>query len=127
MKYLPLILLLILWSCIDSHGHQVRGGDLTVHYENKDDDSLAMDLVRFWKSNDLIANGKQDVKLSRSESGYYVMLITKDKSRLNSMDFNERRLLVGLQSMLEDSVFNGRSVELIICDDHFKELMNINE
>ena len=37
------------------------------------------------------------------------------------------KALLDLQTMIRDSVFKEKSVDLIICDDQFKPILNINK
>lgn len=118
---------LILASCVDDHGNRVEGGELTVYFDRNEDLQLASAVAAFWKENNLLTGVKQDLKLFHQDSTHYIFLIKRDDAEIASFDIKERKLLLELQSQLQDSLFKKSSLELVISDDHFKPLMNIND
>lgn len=118
---------LILVSCVDDHGNRVEGGELTVYFDRNEDLQLATAVAAFWKENNLLTGIKQDLKLFYQDSTHYIYLIKRDDAEIVSFDIKERKLLLELQSQLQDSLFKKSSLELVISDDHFKPLMNIND
>lgn len=122
-----LVIVPLLFSCVDDHGNRVEGGELTVYFDRDSDLDKASEVAAFWKNKDLMTGSKQDLKLVFQDSTYYLYLIKRNEIDLSALDFNERRLLLELQGMLEDSLFNPFPLEIVISDDHFKPLMNIND
>lgn len=129
VKLLTVILVSVtlLVSCVDDHGNRVEGGELSVYFDRDSDIQKAKDIAAYWKENDLLTGVEQDLKLTFQDSTFYLYLIKRKELELGSLDFQERKLLIQLQSDLQDSLFKGESLELIISDDHFKPLMNIND
>lgn len=129
VKKLTVILMfpIILISCVDDHGNRVEGGELTVYFDRDEDLPKATDIASFWRDNDLLTGSKQDLKLSYSDSTFYLHLIKRNGVQLGALDIQEQKLLLGLQKQLEDSLFKESSLEIVIADEHFKPLMNIND
>lgn len=120
-------ILLTLTACMDDHGHKVQGDDLTVYFDRETDLEKATQVANFWKEKELLTGKPQDLKLSFVDSTYYLFVIANQGVDLSTMEFKERRLLLDLQGQLQDSLFKNNTLELVISDDHFKPLMNIND
>ncbi len=111
---------------MDDHGNRVEGGELTVYFDRNVDLDKASSIAKYWKDNNLITGKQQDLKLTYSDSTYYLHMIKQNDLDLGQFDLKEQMLLIELQKDLTASVFRGADLELIISDDHFKPLMNIN-
>lgn len=120
-------ILLTLTACMDDHGYKVQGDDLTVYFDRETDLEKATQVANFWKEKELLTGKPQDLKLSFVDSTYYLFVIANQGVDLSTMEFKERRLLLDLQGQLQDSLFKNNTLELVISDDHFKPLMNIND
>ena len=114
-------------SCTNEYGNKVTGGNLTVYYVNEKDGDLASELAYFWRDNGLLASKPHDIQISRSGKEYRVSIIARDKKEAKKMSFEERKALYELQQLIRDSVFREKKMELIICDDQFKPILNINQ
>lgn len=114
-------------SCSNEYGHQVVGGNLTVYFTDENDEKLAAEIAKFWKNNELLTEQPQDIQLNHHKSGYQLCLIAKEKSGVKNMPFEERKALLELQKQLQNEVFGDNDLELLICDNHFKPIYNINE
>lgn len=86
--------------------------------------SIATDLAKYWKDNDLITEDKQDIGLFREEGLWIVKLIAVDPKV--EMTFSERRLLTELQKELSEKVFRGAPVSVQISNNKFETLYDIN-
>ena len=126
-KIIFILLITLLASCAQDEGHKITGGNLTVHFEDANDQALATEIAHFWKDNDLIASQPHDIKLSKHKDGYRLGLIAGNKEDAKNMIFKERKALQDLQNMLKDSIFQTKTIEIIITDDRFKPIFNINE
>lgn len=126
-KIIFLFLFTALFACSDKHGNKVKGGNLTVYFTNEEDKSLATDLAILWKNNDLLTDESQDLQISRIGKGYVVNIIAREPKEVSKMTFAEHKALVDLQKMIRDSVFKEKSVDLIVCDNQFKPILNINK
>ena len=111
---------------MDDHGNRVEGGDLTVYFDRDGDLEKAAAIAKYWKENDLVTGKPQDLKLTFHDSTYFLHMIKRNDLELGQLDLKEQMLLLQLQKNLTDSVFAGADLELVISDDHFKPLMNIN-
>ena len=111
---------------MDDHGNRVEGGKLTVYFDLNKDMGKASAVAKYWKDNDLLTGNKQDLKLTHHDSTYFLHLIKRNDLKLREFDLKEQILMLELQKNLSDSVFMGADLELLISDDHFKPLMNIN-
>ena len=122
-----LFLLVAIVSCSEDFGSEVVGGDLTVFYTNAEDKPLASDLVLFYKNNNLIFSEPQHIQITRINKGYRINIIAKDFKEAQKMSFKNRKALLKLHGMLQDSVFINNKVDLIVCDDQFKPIIKINK
>lgn len=116
----------ILASCATDYGHRVSGGNLTVYFENKKDANLAEKVARYFKDNDLITNEKQDIQLVRKGEIYLLKLIARETKEVKNMPAQERYELSRLQKDLKMTVFEGKVVQLVLCNDKFEPIYNIN-
>jgi hypothetical protein len=127
LKILHLFLVLfLLTACGSDYGHEVRGGDLTVYFIDKKDQGIAEGIARFWKANGLTTGRKQDLQLSKVEEWYALKVIASEPKSAKSMDFNERKALLDLQSQLQ-SELKIENLQIVICNAKFEEVYNINE
>jgi len=114
-------------SCSEEYGNKATGGNLTVYYIDKNDQSLASDLAMFWKNNDLLTDEAQDIRISRHKKVYHVSIIAREPKKAKKMSFEEQKALFDLQGMIRDSVFKKKKVDLIICNNQFEPILNINK
>jgi hypothetical protein len=114
-------------SCSEDFGSEVVGGNLTVFYTNAEDKLLASDFVLFYKNNNLILTEPQHIQITRIKKGYRVNIIAKDVKEAQKMNFKNRKALLKLHGMLQNSVFIKNKVDLIVCDDQFKPIIKINK
>jgi hypothetical protein len=126
-KLYLLFLLAIIVSCSEEYGNKVVGGNLTVYYINSGDEKLSADVALFYKNNDLIADEPHHIQIIRKKKGYRINVIAKDPIDAMRMSYKERKALKQLQEMLQDSVFQNKKVDLIVCDDQFKPITKINK
>ena len=125
-QYLAFILLVFLVnSCTSEKYHRVTGGEFSVHFTETKHNSAAENLALFWKKNDLLAGKKQDIGLFRKGKTWFVHLVALDPKE--PLSFIERKLLLDLQSRLEVEVFKGDPVRILICNDRFESVYDINE
>jgi hypothetical protein len=122
-----LFLLATIVSCSEDFGSEVVGGNLTVFYTNAEDKLLASDFVLFYKNNNLILTEPQHIQITRIKKGYRVNIIAKDVKEAQKMNFKNRKALLKLHGMLQNSVFIKNKVDLIVCDDQFKPIIKINK
>lgn len=114
-------------SCTDEYGNKVTGGNLTVYFDNEKDVELATDLAEFWRDNDLIASQPHQIRITRNKKGYNLNLIAREPKEVKQMSFKERKALIELQSMIRESVFKDKKVDLVLCNDQFEPILNINK
>ena len=127
MKILSLFFaLFLLTACGSDYGNEVRGGNLTVYFLNADDQQLAEKIARFWKENELLTDKKQDLQLTKTGDWYALHIIANEPKIVKDMPFDERRILLGLQSELQ-SELGVNNFQLIVCNSSFEPIYNINE
>jgi hypothetical protein len=104
----------------------VKGGDLTVYFDREADLEKASSIAEYWKDHDLLTGKKQDLKLTFQDSTYFLYLIKRGDLDLGNTDLQEQMLLLELQKDLLEAIFKECDLELVITDDHFEPLTNIN-
>lgn len=121
-KLLLIISIIFLGSCAESADSQVSGGDFTVHFDNPDDKQLAIKLVEFWKSEDLLTGKNQDIKMVRTKTGYDLYLVSTVRKPDDELTFEELSAISELKKRLEKEIFRTKSVEIVIADENFKPM-----
>lgn len=119
--------LLLFTSCSGDYGNKIIGGELSVFFVNAEDEQLAVDLAKYFKNRNLLSGQKQDVQLVREKDVHIVKVIAVDPKEAKSMPLNERKLLLELQKELQDSVFTENSVELVVCNEKFEPIYDLNQ
>lgn len=112
-------------SCSSENGHSVVGDQLTVFYDNLEDEKIAEDIAVFWRENDLLTGSNQDLKLIVNENNNQLFIIQSNVTEKFIMPFEERVLLLQLQKDLNTQLPNS-FLEIVICDNQFKPIYNIN-
>lgn len=119
--------ILIFTSCTGDYGSKVIGENLTVYFQDNRDEAKATDLAKYLKKRKLLSGEKQDVQLVRIEDKYLVKVIANDIENAKKMPFDERSLLLNLQKELQDSVFSKTIVKLVICNNEFETIYDLNQ
>lgn len=129
MRFLFLItVVLLLQSCSKGYGNKLTAENLNVYFETKDLEQKANSLGKFWQNKGLVGEREQNVKLSKSNGFYYVHLILSKEFKDQELTFNEQKLLLELQKEMDSLIFKGdKGCQILICDNEFKPLYNINE
>lgn len=127
MKYLliSVVVFLLATACSRDQFHRVSGGSFSVHFAQAGHEKIAERLAVFWKESDLLTGQKQDIGLFRESGSWEVRLISPDPE--SQINFNERKLLMDLQSKLESDVFENKPVRIVISNDRFEPVYDINE
>ncbi len=118
--------LFLLTACGPDYGNEIHGGNLTVYFTDAKDESSAEKVALFWKENDLLTNKAQDLQLVRENGILRLKLIAFEPESATSMPFKERKALLDLQEEVREHL-KEPALELVICDEEFEIVYNINE
>lgn len=121
-----LILLVLLGSCRQNYGNKLESDQLDVFFAAKDDEELARKVGQYWKSKDLIGTKKQFIRLEKKDGIYYIQLIPSTKFSIEKFSFDERSILKELQDDLQKTVFGEQMVHIVLADNQFNTLYDIN-
>jgi hypothetical protein len=124
---LKTFIFLTITGCSNNFGNRLEGENLAVFYVDKKDKELATKLAFFWKDNGLIGSEPQNVRYFSSGKRHFVQLIPSDKFDSRLFSFDERKLLMELQKDLDSAVFNYVGCEIILCNEKFEPILNIND
>lgn len=116
----------VLTGCADKYGHEIHGGNLTVYFTEENDQKLAEDIAVYWKDNDLVATDLQAIQLFKIDDWYELRIIANRPNEVKQMKFEERVGLLSLQQDLQLEL-NEPNLQLVICNNRFEEIYNINE
>lgn len=111
---------------MDDERHKVIGDQLTVYFFDADDEQFAVELANYWKQNGFITGKKQDLQISQRNGVYIVSMIANQPKEVNSISFEERKLLVELEKDIEATVFNGETTELEVCNAKFERIYEVD-
>lgn len=129
MKRLSLLSLLIVFissSCTSGFGNKLQGEKLDIYYPDKSDVEFADQLGKYWHENALTGSKKQFIQLEKETTFYKIKIIASAEFSHQSLTIDERMLLLGLQRDLNESIFKDLPCRIIICNNEFKELYDIN-
>lgn len=115
------LLIVLLTACSGDYGHKVVGDNLTVYFTDRNDEKLAEDIAIFWKENQLIATGKQDLQLVRLKEKIELRIIANVPENVKNMSFEERKLLGELERKMQVEI-REKSLQLVICNDKFEPI-----
>lgn len=121
---IPTLLLFTFSGCQDSYGNQIQGGDLTVHFLERENQQVAEQIALFFKERDLITNHKQDVQLVKGETSLELNVIADNPNEAKEMSFDEIALLMEFQKDL--SRYLDQRIEVVICNKQFKPVYRLN-
>lgn len=119
-------LLLISTACNQNYGNKLESDELDIYYVQATDESLAKNIGLFWKTNQLLGDKKQYLRLNRTEKMLTLQLVVSAKEYASGLSFDERKLLLDLQDSLRE-LPNAKSLEIELCDNNFTSLYNINQ
>ncbi|MBU2020214.1 MAG: hypothetical protein KJ941_11270 [Bacteroidetes bacterium] len=119
-------LLIGLFSCQQNYGNKLESNELDLYYTRIEDENFARQVGNYWKNNNFLNDQKQSLQLDFIENTYYLKLISKDTSSLKNMSFEERNILITLQNDLRKEIFPKHNFNLVLCDNQFKPLYDIN-
>lgn len=121
---LLILLLILLSSCIKSHGEYLETENVVVYYDLEEDKKYAEKLMDFWIDNKYSGKRKQYLKISRSEDNktYLVKVIIRNDFNPAEITFEEIQLFNEIQEQLNKTIFIKQPCQIAICDSHFKVL-----
>ena len=126
-QFVLIFLASFLFSCSGEYGHKVMGENLTVYFISEGDEELATSLAKYMKKRQLLSGEKQDVQLVKEGKKHYLKVIASETASVKEMPISERSLLLTLQKELQDSIFTNTQFSLVICNDKFETIYNINQ
>ena len=120
-------LIVFLSSCSKGHGNLLQSERLDVYFEFQEDEQLASSLGRFWKDKGFLGSSKQSIRLTKDDEYFFVQFIANHPNNVENIPFQEMKLLMDLQNELDSTVFKeAGTVQIILCNNEFKPLYNIN-
>ena len=125
-RVLAFSFIFLLFGCSSDFGSKIIGGNLTVYYIEESDIDKAEEVAMFWKKNQLISVEKQDVQLLKVEGVYNLRIISNGDADTKNMSFDERKLLLELQKKIKKAIFPNNTFELVICNNKFEPIYNLN-
>lgn len=114
-------------SCDGSDSNKVGGGNFYVHFDDKQDQPIAEQIAHFWKEKELITGRDQDIKLVRSGNHYELLLVLSKPEDHFILPADELQRLFYLQNDLNEYVKSTKPIEIVIADNTFKNIVNINQ
>lgn len=113
-------------SCNQNYGNKLESEELDIYYADAKYENLAKSIGHYWKQNDFLGEKKQFIRLATEGELTVLQLVISNKADLQNLSFDERRLLLDLQDSLR-SLPNAENLELVISDNNFNTLYNINQ
>lgn len=128
INFFPLVLLLLFFSCSKGHGLQITENNITVYFDDADDEKTAKELLDFFKAIKISPEHSMDVKLVKNDSKFQLLFIKTDAFTSEELNFEEIQTFFDLQQKLNSSVesFKSTPCEIAIANNQFevKEIPN---
>lgn len=114
-------------SCVGGDSNKAGGGNFYVHFESKKDQQIAEKIARFWKDRKLITGREQDLKLIENKQFFELILILNKPEGEFVLPAEELQQLFYLQNDLNEYVKSEKPIQIVIGDNTFKKIVNINQ
>jgi hypothetical protein len=126
-KIFPIVVLLIFYSCVKGYGTAYVENNLTIYYTNNSDLQFAKRLAKFWFENKLIQNKQQFIRINAlPNKSRQIQLITNDIKTAKQIGFEELSKLQMLENQLNSTIFKDAKIDVVICDNRFNVLNDLN-
>lgn len=125
--FLNAFLVLIVASCSTGYGSKLSSEKLDVYFQDKSLSSYADSLGAHWTKSGLLNDKKQSIFLLKDQKGYGVKIIAEKGSRSPNLRFDERIILEDFRAQLQKDVFKNKPTRLIICDEEFKPIYQLEK
>jgi hypothetical protein len=127
IKIFPIFFFLILFSCVKGYGVAYVKNNLTVYYTIDSDLQSAKLLADFWFNNQLINNKKQFLRINYvPNKPRQIQLVANDPIAAKKMNFEELNLLQNIENQLNESIFKTAKIDLVLCDNRFNVVNDLN-
>jgi len=128
IKFFPFLLLLLFLSCSKGHGLQLTENNITVYYDDADQEKTAKEILDFLNANKISPEHPMDLKLVKKDSKFQLLFIKSEAFTSEELNFEEIRTFLELQQSLNTSVvsFKTTPCEIAIANNQFevKEIPN---
>jgi hypothetical protein len=120
--YFPLLLLLFFFSCSKGHGYSLVKKNITLYYEDEKHSKIAEEVLLVLDSMNLSPDHKMDIKLQKKDTKFQLLLIKAEAFKTEVVDFDEIKLLLEFQQLLNEKVATFRTTpcELAIANNQFE-------
>jgi len=122
--FLSLCALVLLLACNSGFGNKLVSEKLEIYYDNKNLQSYADSLGKFWTNNNLVGAKKQFLKLTKTNKVFEVRIIKSQEFKEIPVTEKESFLIEELRTKLQTDVFQNKNTRIVICDNSFKEIIN---
>ncbi|MFM7300767.1 MAG: hypothetical protein ACKO1R_06445 [Crocinitomicaceae bacterium] len=128
IKLFPFLLLLLFFSCSKGHGLHLTKNNITVYYDNADQEKTAKEILDFLIANKISPEHSMDLKLVKKDSKFQLLFIKAEAFTSEELNFEEIRTFLELQQKLNTSIsiFKTTPCEIAISNNQFevKEIPN---
>jgi hypothetical protein len=127
IKIIPIIGLLILFSCVKGYGTAYVKNNLTVYYTIDSDLDYSKKIAQFWFDNKLIQNKEQFIRICNPPNqAKQIQLIAIDVLDAKKLDFEELNRLQELENQLNATIFKSSKIDVVLCDNRFNVINDLN-
>ncbi len=116
-----------MFSCSKGYGTSYVQKNLTVYYTNNNDLNLVQKLADYWFLNGLIGAKAQTIRLiTEGENNRQLQLIAVKNLDVKSLKFDDISKLQTLENELNQTIFKGNEVDVVLCNSRFIVTNNLN-
>jgi hypothetical protein len=116
-----------MFSCSKGYGTSYVQKNLTVYYTNNNDLNLVQKLADYWFSNGLIGTKAQTIRLiTEGKNNRQLQLIAVKNLDVKSLKFDDISKLQTLENELNQTIFKGNEVDVVLCNSRFIVTNNLN-
>ena len=116
----------MMFACKSNHGHRLESEELNVYYLDLQHEDKARELGKFFKDQELLGSKKLHVQLRKVDREFQLLLIRSKNVKIEDLDFATRKTLLDLQQKIKSEVFPEHAFRLLIADEQFEVLYDIN-
>ena len=116
-----------MFSCSKGYGTSYVQKNLTVYYTNNNDLNLVQKLADYWFLNGLIGAKAQTIRLiTEGKNNRQLQLIAVKNLDVKSLKFDDISKLQTLENELNQTIFKGNEVDVVLCNSRFIVTNNLN-
>jgi hypothetical protein len=119
-------MLVSIFSCSQDYGNLLESDELNMYYSHPKIEEKAREVATYFKENNLIGSKKQFLRLEELKSGFTLFMIASEGFDKEKISFDEKKTLLDFQKNLQKGLFPNNNFRIVISDNQFQPIWDIN-